>query len=114
MDDKALRQWLTHNPLTKLTEHTITDPAVSLTEIEKIQRNGYAIVDGEMELGPRSLAVPVRERDGRVIAAANIATFTGRTPLEELRDGSGWARSSRHLSRSNVVTGSGLPTQSLI
>lgn len=85
MDDEALKQWLRSYPLTQVTERTVTDPTRWLSEIASVRKNGYAIVDGEMEVGLRSLAVPVRDRTGRIIAAVNVATLTGRTSLKELQ-----------------------------
>jgi IclR family pca regulon transcriptional regulator len=38
------------------------------------QRDGYAIVDQEMESGLRSMAVPVRNPMGRVVAAIDVET----------------------------------------
>lgn len=85
LDEAALTDWLRRFPLAQVTERTITDPAAWRAEIAEVRANGYAIIDGEMEMGVRSLAVPVRDRSGRVIAAVNIATLTGRTPIAELR-----------------------------
>jgi IclR family pca regulon transcriptional regulator len=44
---------------------------------------GYALVDEELEQGVRSIAVPVRDRTGRVIAALNAATHVARRTVEE-------------------------------
>ncbi|WP_119696390.1 IclR family transcriptional regulator domain-containing protein [Microbacterium halotolerans] len=48
--------------------------------------DGYAIVDGELEPGVRSVAAPVRGGDGRVVAAVNVSTAKTRVPLEALRE----------------------------
>ena len=45
---------------------------------------GYAIVDQELELGLRSIAVPVRDLSGPVVAAMNISTQASRVPVAEL------------------------------
>jgi IclR family pca regulon transcriptional regulator len=45
---------------------------------------GYAIVDQELELGLRSIAVPVRDLAGRVVAAMNISTQASRVPVADL------------------------------
>jgi len=44
----------------------------------------YAIVDQELELGLRSIAVPVRDLSGKVVAAMNISTQAPRVPVAEL------------------------------
>lgn len=50
-----------------------------------VQRNGYAIVDQELEVGLRSIAVPIRNKSGRVLAAMNISGHASRITADELR-----------------------------
>jgi IclR family pca regulon transcriptional regulator len=66
-----------------LTARTITDPAELRTVLERARRAGYSLVDGELEEGLRSIAVPVRERGGRVVAAVGVAMHSGRRTTEE-------------------------------
>ncbi|MFF1623929.1 IclR family transcriptional regulator C-terminal domain-containing protein [Streptomyces sp. NPDC058272] len=74
-------------PLTPLTPRTITDPATFKAELDRVRKAGYALVDEELEEGLRSVAVPVRERGGRVVAAVNVAMHSSRrTPEECVRD----------------------------
>jgi IclR family pca regulon transcriptional regulator len=66
-----------------LTPRTVTDPGELKAVLECVRREGYALVDGELEEGLRSVAVPVRERGGRVVAAVNVAMHSSRrTPQE--------------------------------
>ncbi|MFT2016567.1 IclR family transcriptional regulator C-terminal domain-containing protein [Streptomyces sp. 796.1] len=65
-----------------LTPHTITGQADLLTLLAKVARQGYALVDEELEEGLRSLAVPVRDRAGRTVAAVNVAMHTSRRTLD--------------------------------
>ncbi|MEU8453715.1 IclR family transcriptional regulator domain-containing protein [Streptomyces griseoaurantiacus] len=65
------------------TRRTITDPERLRTELDRVRRQGYAVVDGELEEGLRSVAVPVRDRDGRVVAAVNVAMHSGRRTAED-------------------------------
>ncbi|MEW2299998.1 IclR family transcriptional regulator C-terminal domain-containing protein [Streptomyces sp. NPDC006655] len=44
---------------------------------------GYALADEELESGLRSIAVPVRDRAGRPIAALNVATHAARRTLDD-------------------------------
>ncbi|MFJ8110378.1 helix-turn-helix domain-containing protein [Streptomyces sp. NPDC096132] len=44
---------------------------------------GFAFVDEELEQGLRSVAVPVRDRAGRVVAAVGVATHAARRTAEE-------------------------------
>ncbi|MBK3568481.1 IclR family transcriptional regulator C-terminal domain-containing protein [Streptomyces sp. MBT62] len=66
-----------------LTPHTLTDPEALSAALERVRTLGYALVDEELEVGLRSLAVPVRDRTGRVVAALNTATHVARRPAEE-------------------------------
>ncbi|MFI0777057.1 IclR family transcriptional regulator C-terminal domain-containing protein [Streptomyces sp. NPDC021212] len=65
-----------------LTRHTVTAVPELARILERTGRDGYALVDEELEEGLRSLAVPVRGADGRVVAALNIATHAGRGSAE--------------------------------
>ncbi|MEV0905803.1 IclR family transcriptional regulator domain-containing protein [Streptomyces hokutonensis] len=65
-----------------LTPHTLTDPGALSAALEQVRSRGYALVDEELEAGLRSLAVPVRDRTGRVVAALNTATHVARRPAE--------------------------------
>ena len=73
--------------LRALTPRTLTDPVALEAALETVRSQGYALVDEELEAGLRSIAVPVRDRTGRVVAALNTATHvTGRTVEEYVRD----------------------------
>jgi IclR family pca regulon transcriptional regulator len=74
----ARRQLLRRVKLQRYTEHTITDRKALAAELEAIRRQGYAIVDQELELGLRSCAVPVKGPDGRIIAALNVGVHASR------------------------------------
>ncbi len=64
--------------LAPLTPHTVTDPRRLSAILDEVARNGFALVDQELEEGLRSLAVPVRDREGRVVAAINVSTHASR------------------------------------
>jgi DNA-binding IclR family transcriptional regulator len=55
------------------TPNTIVDPEEFRHELGLIRNRGYALADEEYELGVRSLAAPVRDYNGNVIAATSIA-----------------------------------------
>ncbi|MFF4834683.1 IclR family transcriptional regulator C-terminal domain-containing protein [Streptomyces sp. NPDC001315] len=58
-------------------------PEVLPAELAEVRARGYALVDEELESGLRSIAVPVRDRTGRAVAAVNVATHAARRSLEE-------------------------------
>ena len=67
------------------TERTIVDRDALQRELEEVRRRGYALVDQELEEALRSVAVPLRARNGRVVAALNVGTHTGRVGVRDLR-----------------------------
>ncbi|WP_406480942.1 IclR family transcriptional regulator C-terminal domain-containing protein [Streptomyces platensis] len=69
-----------------LTRHTVTDPERLGALLEEAHSAGYALVDEELEEGLRSLAVPVRDRTGRVVAAVNVSTHAARSTPDEARE----------------------------
>ncbi|MGY5126628.1 IclR family transcriptional regulator domain-containing protein [Streptomyces nigrescens] len=69
-----------------LTRHTVTDPERLLALLEEVRAAGYALVDEELEEGLRSLAVPVHDRTGRVVAAVNVSTHAARCTPGEARE----------------------------
>ncbi|MFF5371306.1 IclR family transcriptional regulator C-terminal domain-containing protein [Streptomyces sp. NPDC013187] len=64
-----------------------THPATHREALASIHSQGYALVDEELEEGLRSLAVPIRDRSGRVVAALDTAMHASRhTPQECVTD----------------------------
>lgn len=59
--------------LAPLTPRTLTSRAAIEAEVGRVREAGYAVVDQELEVGLRSLAVPVLGADGRTVAAINMA-----------------------------------------
>jgi IclR family pca regulon transcriptional regulator len=72
-------------PLPAITERTITKPADLHDELSRVRRQGWALVDQELETGLRSMAAPLRDRQGRAIAAINVSGHAGRVSLDAIR-----------------------------
>ena len=69
----------------KFTERTVIG-AEKLRQILRIvQRNGYSIIDQELEHGLRALAVPIRNPAGKVVAALNVGVHAQRVPIQDLQ-----------------------------
>ena len=68
----------------RYTPRTIVAADKLRHELDGIRRAGYAIVDQELEIGLRSIAVPVRDHAGVVVAAMNIGTHASRVSLAEM------------------------------
>lgn len=56
----------------------------AIDDAAEIRSRGYAVVDGRLETGLRSLGVPVRDHDGVVIAALAVAVNAARISIEQL------------------------------
>lgn len=54
------------------TAFTLTDPEALMGEFDRIRRQGYALIDQELEVGLRSIAVPLENGHGHVVAALNV------------------------------------------
>ena len=67
------------------TERTVTRRDDLRRILRDVTRDGFALVDQELEIGLRSMAVPVRDLRGNVVAALNISTHASRIPAEELK-----------------------------
>ena len=50
-----------------------------------VARNGYAIVDQELELGLRSMAVPIQNPSGKTVAALNVGAHAQRVSIQEMQ-----------------------------
>jgi IclR family pca regulon transcriptional regulator len=70
--------------LKPLTPKTVTDPQTLLGIFQQVAHQGYAFVDEELELGLRSIAVPVTNATGHVVAAINISTQASRLSEETM------------------------------
>jgi IclR family pca regulon transcriptional regulator len=71
-------------PLPRYTNKTVTDASGLLREIETARRQGWALIDQELEVGLRSVAVPIVDSERRTIAALNIGTHASRWPIQKL------------------------------
>jgi IclR family pca regulon transcriptional regulator len=80
-----LEGYLEEVALTPITARTIVDPARLGAELRRVRRQGFALVDQELEEGLRALAVPIRDPDGAVAGAVNVAVHTGRWSVEAIR-----------------------------
>jgi IclR family pca regulon transcriptional regulator len=68
-----------------LSSHTITDPDALRAVLERVRRQGWAAVDQELEEGLRSLAVPIHDAGGAVVAALNVSVHASRGTMTTLR-----------------------------
>jgi IclR family pca regulon transcriptional regulator len=66
-----------------LTPRTVTRPTDLTVILDRVREEGYALVDEELEAGLRSIAVPVRDRNGCLVAAINVNMHSSRRSAAE-------------------------------
>jgi IclR family transcriptional regulator, pca regulon regulatory protein len=71
-------------PLPARTPLTLTDPGAIMAELARVRTQGHAVIDQEVELGLQSLAVPLCNSRGRVLAALNVGMASGTTPAGDM------------------------------
>jgi IclR family pca regulon transcriptional regulator len=76
--------YLSRVKLVKLTTRTVSTADELRGALNAARRDGYAVVDQELEIGLRSIAVRVSDRDGRSVAAINVGTQSSRVSVAEM------------------------------
>jgi IclR family pca regulon transcriptional regulator len=76
---------LARTELRALTSRTIAVDAALRRELDRVRRQGWALVDQELEDGLRALAAPIKGPHGQVLAAINVSTQASRRTLEAIR-----------------------------
>jgi IclR family pca regulon transcriptional regulator len=79
-----LENYLRRVELRPLTEHTITRADALRPALDRVRDTGYALIDQELEIGLVSIAVPVRNNVGSVVAAMNVSMQSARFVPEQL------------------------------
>jgi IclR family transcriptional regulator, pca regulon regulatory protein len=82
----AFEAYLSRTNLESLTPHTITDPVEFRAAIDECREQGHALVDQELEEGVRSIAAPVHNGRGKVIAAVNVSCHASRVDIDRILD----------------------------
>jgi len=84
LGDDAVALHLATCPVRRHTAHTETDAAALREILRTVARQGWCLVDQELEEGLISIAVPLRNQRGRVLAAMNASTHASRTSPAEV------------------------------
>ena len=84
LEDADLDRLLGVSDLRPRTSRTVTDPARLKTIVASVRAQGWAIVDQELEPGLISLSAPIRNRQGRIVAALNISGNAQRNTARQM------------------------------
>lgn len=85
LPDDELEAYLENVELKRLSPRTITTATALRSELARTKSQGWAMVDQELEEGLRSVAAPIRDRGGRVVAAVNLSAHASRMSTESVR-----------------------------
>lgn len=76
--------WIEKQTLAPLTPNTVTNGERLRVEIARARSQGYAAVDQELELGLRTISVPLKSYRGDVVAAMNVSVHAARVSMDQL------------------------------
>jgi len=85
LPEDELQEYLRQADLRVYTDRTINSPQKLLEQLRAVRAADYAIADQLMELRVRSIAVPVRNAAGRVVAGMNVIVQTGSVTLRDMK-----------------------------
>lgn len=83
-DQELMRYLRALGPLEARTPHTLTTSDSILAKVQEARRQGWTISNQEYEYGLLSLAVPVKDDRGRVIAGLNVGSHVSRIRPEDM------------------------------
>lgn len=82
--EEELDRYLAEVELVPRTTRTVTDPDELRRLLADVRRQGYALVKQELEDGLASIAVPIHDRSGAVVAAMNVSANAMRVDPDTL------------------------------
>lgn len=77
---------LESRPRVKLSERTLTDLDALLARLDQVKKKGHAVSDGENAYGLRTLATPILDAQGFVIAGLSVTVDAMRMDMPTFRD----------------------------
>ncbi|NDZ14910.1 IclR family transcriptional regulator [Variovorax sp. WS11] len=86
LDDEALRARLETSNVEPLTRHTLTDIDTLVAKVLQARRQRWCLVNQELEEGLISIAAPIVDRGGRMVAALNISGQANRTSAKVMQE----------------------------
>jgi DNA-binding IclR family transcriptional regulator len=80
----AVQREVLEGPLQRFTPHTVTDPVRLRRMLGQIRREGFAVSDRQVTEDALSVAAPIVDAEGEVIASLSIVSRAGETIVERL------------------------------
>jgi IclR family transcriptional regulator, pca regulon regulatory protein len=82
----ALNDYFDKVELKAFTDRTIVSARRIREILAEVREKGYALVEEELEIGLRSIAVPVRGASGEVVAALNVGAQATRVSSRQMKE----------------------------
>ena len=76
-DPGRVREWLAHIPLTAYTPYTIMNWEDVYAEVEQARIRGYAVLEQQLQIGVRGIAIPLKNRAGHLVGAMSVSIPMG-------------------------------------
>ena len=76
---------LNETQMIQYTPKTLANRDSLLQELEQIREQGYAIIDQELEMGLRSIAVPIMDAAHQPVAAINVGMHADRVSISDMQ-----------------------------
>lgn len=86
LPEEQLNDTLARAHMIRYTPQTLGSVSELKEELKRVRQQGYALNDQELEMGLRSIAVPLFNPQGGVEAALNVGVHAGQVPAQELRE----------------------------
>jgi IclR family pca regulon transcriptional regulator len=83
--DTWLTRYLDRAVVRPVTAYTVDSSSELKVILDKVREDDYAVVDQELDVGLRSIAVPVRTENGTVFASVNVSMHTSRRTIDQMR-----------------------------
>jgi IclR family transcriptional regulator, pca regulon regulatory protein len=84
LPERARMQYLNTASLHRMTPNTVTSKVKLRALIDETSQKGWSVCDQELEIGLRSISVPIRDHSGKVLAALNVACPSSRITPEDM------------------------------
>ena len=86
LPEGELQARLDASSIEAFTKHTLTDREAIATRVQQARKQGWCVVNQELEEGLISMAAPITDRAGRMVAALNISGQANRTSAKVMQE----------------------------
>lgn len=83
-DNDIVQDYLNHAQFTQYTEFSIKDPTQLKMELNETKQTGFVVLNQELEIGLRSIAVPLFGKQNQLLGALTIGTHITRVSEHQL------------------------------